>query len=111
MKEMILSFFIYGDSSHGSILQQCLSVFFPAFAFASDKNQALIASVAIDIFRDVAYASKTSLVHKVQLQTLLQFIVHLTDHNNLVKKPIKPSMFNAAGDQAEIEAKISIAHN
>jgi hypothetical protein len=107
MKELILAFFVHGDSSSGSILQQCLSVFFPTFAFGSEKNQLLVATVAIDIFRDVAYASKTSPLHKVQLQTLLQFLVHLTDHSNVVKKPVKSN----AAEEPEAEQKYTTAHN
>ncbi len=102
-----MAFFVHGDSSSGSILQQCLSVFFPTFAFGSEKNQFLVANVAIDIFRDVAYAPKNSPLAKVQLQTLLQFLVHLTDHNNIVKKTTKPN----AAEEPEVERKYTTAHN
>jgi hypothetical protein len=63
----MLLFFIDGDDPENTKIQQCLSVFWPAYAFSSPIHQINVASIFLDTLRTVVHAEKGSLCSKVPL--------------------------------------------
>jgi hypothetical protein len=61
----MLLFFVDGDNPENTKIQQCLSVFWPAYAFSSALHQINVASIFLDTLRTVVYAEKGSLFSKV----------------------------------------------
>ncbi len=60
-------------------LRQCLSVFFPTFAFSLRVNQALCAKAAISTMRRLLFADPSSSFRKIDWSLFCKFIAHLTD--------------------------------
>ena len=83
---MVLSFF-NPDFESDAVLRQCLSIFFPAFAFSSPVHQLLLEGAFLPSIRGALYAAPDSPLREVPLNTIAQFLVYLTDAANLQKKP------------------------
>jgi condensin complex subunit 3 len=60
-------------------LRQCLSVFFPTFAFSLRVNQALCAKTAIPTLRRLLLADPSSSFRKIDWSLFCKFLAHLTD--------------------------------
>lgn len=60
-------------------LRQCLSVFFPTFAFSLRSNQALCAKAAIPTMRRLLLADPSSSFRKIDWSLFCKFVAHLTD--------------------------------
>jgi hypothetical protein len=76
-------------------LRQCLSVFFPTFAFSLRANQALCAKAAIPTLRRLLLADPSSSFRKIDWSLFCKFVAHLTDPRHatyeLVQNDSEPS--------------------
>ena len=59
-------------------LRQCLSVFFPAFAFSSSAHASIIEAAFLPTLRKVLHAPRSSPLHKVKELTVARFFVYHT---------------------------------
>lgn len=82
----IVLLFFDPSSEDAIVMRQCLSLFFPVYSFSSYQNQLFIQSQFIPIVRSILYAPTSSSIRKIQLATVAQFLVYLTNTNNLQKK-------------------------
>jgi condensin complex subunit 3 len=74
-------------------LRQCLSVFFPAYAFMKAENQDMLGEAFLPSLRAILRAPSDSSLQQVQFISLGLFLLELTDSNNLqlkqnIQKPI-----------------------
>ena len=60
-------------------LRQCLSVFFPTFAFSLRINQSLCARAAVPTMRRLLLADPASSFRKIDWSLFCKFVAHLTD--------------------------------
>lgn len=75
---LLLLFF--SPSTDGEVrLRQCLSVFFPAYAFSSHAHQALCARALVPAMRRILMADASSMVRKIDWSLFCKFGAHLTD--------------------------------
>ncbi|KAL9657823.1 hypothetical protein ABK040_013160 [Willaertia magna] len=78
---------LFNEATEGDErLRQCLSVFLPAYAFGNISSAKIISSIAIKTLRRVVYSDKDSLLSMVNLQTLVQYLIYLTNAENFPKK-------------------------
>jgi hypothetical protein len=63
-------------------LRQCLSVFFPTFAFASRANQTLCFNMAVPTLRRILLSDPASSFRKIDWSLFCKFVSHLVDSNN-----------------------------
>ena len=59
-------------------LRQCLSVFFPAFAFSGSMHQETIEEAFLPALRLFLHAPKSSPLHAVKIQSVAEYLVYLT---------------------------------
>lgn len=85
-----------------SKLRQCLAVFFPAFSFSSTQRRSVFESSFLMILRKIMYAPSSSLLRKVNVVTVAQYLLYLMDvTNGLAKKQTAPKSKKKKDDQDE----------
>ncbi|KAF0979310.1 hypothetical protein FDP41_001653 [Naegleria fowleri] len=67
-------------------LRQCLTIFFPAYTYKSANNMKTMASVFMNTLRRVIHADKKSTLSKINIQTLSQYMLELTNPEKLSDK-------------------------
>ncbi|KAG2379243.1 hypothetical protein C9374_007382 [Naegleria lovaniensis] len=67
-------------------LRQCLTIFFPAYAYKSANNMKTMASIFINTLRRVIHADKKSTLSKINIQILSQYLLDLTNPEKLSDK-------------------------
>lgn len=78
LSNLILLFF--SPSTHDDVrLRQCLSLFFPTFAFASHEHQELCASIVVPTLRRVLLGPPDSQLKQIDWTKFARFLVHLAD--------------------------------
>lgn len=81
-EELILLFY-NPATEEDSKSRQCLSIFFPTFAFSSHTRREVIEDSILSILRRVLYAPPSSLLRKVSATSVAQFLLYLTDATNI----------------------------
>jgi condensin complex subunit 3 len=107
---MVLCFF-HPDYESDPVLRQCLSIFFPAFAFSSQAHQLLLESTFLPVIRGALYSAPDSPLREVPVNTIAQFLVYLTDASNLQQKPEEDSAVSSSHDRIPVLVAFEILAN
>jgi len=72
-------------TEHDNRLRQCLSIFLPFYSHNSVNNIKKVASVFLYTLRRVIHAEIRSTTSKINIQTLIQYLIELTNPEKLVE--------------------------
>lgn len=64
-------------------MKQCLSLFFPTYAFASCNNQSTVLDAATKFLKYVVYIKKAHPLKEVKMLDILKFVSYITDYSNI----------------------------
>eukprot|EP00041_Stephanoeca_diplocostata_P027981 m.780788 g.780788 ORF g.780788 m.780788 type:complete len:1081 (-) comp23284_c0_seq2:209-3451(-) len=101
-------------------LQQCLSVFFPAYAFSSTSHAAVLEAAFLPTLRRVMHAPKDSPLYAVKDLTVARFFVYHTSqtegvgvgadedalHETLSVKVLNEMLSNPTGNETKVLASV-----
>mmetsp|Transcript_27773 Transcript_27773/g.83073 ORF Transcript_27773/g.83073 Transcript_27773/m.83073 type:complete len:821 (+) Transcript_27773:1-2463(+) len=101
-------------------LQQCLAVFFPAYAFSASSHAAIIEAAFLPTLRKVSHASRSSPLHAVKDMVVAKFFVYHTSqhegvgvaagedsiHGSLGTKMLNEMMSDPSGQETRVLSSV-----